>query len=186
MERSDRELLGAAARGTTEAFGAFYGRHARPLLGFFMWRTGNRELAADLTSETFAAAFAGVSAYRGDGDPAAWLYGIARRKLAISRRRGRVESSARAQLAMARLHLEASDLTEIAALAATLPEDTPTLDLLERLPGPQREAIRARMLDELAYPEIASDLRCSEAVVRQRVSRGISALRAQIEPRGAS
>jgi RNA polymerase sigma-70 factor (ECF subfamily) len=186
MDRTDRELLGAAARGSTEAFGAFYGRHVGPLLGFFMWRAGDPEIAADLSSETFAAAFAGVSAYRGDGDPAAWLYGIARRTLAMSRRRGRVEVSARARLAMARLRLDESDLTEIAALAATLPQETPALDLLERLPGPQREAIRARMLDELEYPEIASGLRCSEGVIRQRVSRGMKALRAQLESRGGS
>jgi RNA polymerase sigma-70 factor (ECF subfamily) len=40
------------------------------------------------------------------------------------------------------------------------------------------------MLDELEYPEIARGLRCSEAVVRQRVSRGMRALRADAERRG--
>lgn len=183
MERTDRELLDAAARGATVAFGAFYGRHVRPLLAFFMWRTGDPEVAANLASETFAAAFAGLGGCRGDGDPAAWLYGIARRKLAASRRRGRVEASARARLAMARLRLDDSDVTEITALAATLPEATPALELLERLPAPQREAIRARMLDELEYPAIARGLSCSEAVVRKRVSRGLTTLREQLDPR---
>jgi RNA polymerase sigma-70 factor (ECF subfamily) len=176
-------LLGGAARGIPDAFAAFYRRHVGPVLGFFVWRTGDPELAADLASETFAATFVGVGAFRGDGEPAAWLYGIARRKLAESRRRGRVEASARAQLAMARLQLDEADLAEIESLAAALPADTPALDLLERLPGPQREAIRARMLDELEYPEIARDLKCSEAVVRQRVSRGLALLRDRIEAR---
>jgi RNA polymerase sigma factor (sigma-70 family) len=146
-----------------------------------MWRTGQPEIAADLASETFAPAFAGAKTYRGEAEPVAWLYGIARRKLASSRRRGPVEASARSQLAMRHLQLEQSDLEEISALAAALPAATPALDLLERLPGPQREANRARMLDELEYPEIASGIRCSEAVARQRVSRGMRTLRTQFD-----
>jgi RNA polymerase sigma factor (sigma-70 family) len=179
MHQTDRQLFRAVAEGSAEAFAVFYGRHIRSLLGFFMWRTGEPEIAADLASETFAAAFAGAKTYRGEAEPVAWLYGIARRKLATSRRRGRVEASARSQLAMRHLQLEQSDLDEISALAAALPPATPALDLLERLPEPQREAIRARMLDELEYPEIASGLRCSEAVARQRVGRGMRTLRTQ-------
>jgi hypothetical protein len=57
MTVSDEELL-VASVGDEEAFAAFYRRHARPLAGFFMRRTGDGELAADLTAETFAAALA--------------------------------------------------------------------------------------------------------------------------------
>jgi RNA polymerase sigma-70 factor (ECF subfamily) len=181
---SDRQLLSSAAGGDSGAFGDFYERHVRSLLAFFVQRTGAPEVAADLAHETWVTALAGLSSYRGDGAPAAWLYGIARRKLALSRRRRRVEASARELLSRDALELTASDLEEIEGLAALLPVDTPALDLLERLPEPQREAIRARMLDELEYPEIASGLRCSEAVVRQRVSRGLRALRTEVERRG--
>jgi RNA polymerase sigma factor (sigma-70 family) len=181
---SDRHLLAIAARGDSGAVGEFYGRHARSLLAFFVQRTGAAEVAADLAHETWVAALAGLSSYRGDGAPAAWLYGIARRKLALSRRRGRVEASARERLSREALELTASDVEEIAGLAELLPVDTPALDLLERLPEPQREAIRARMLDELDCPAIASGLDCSEPVVRQRVSRGLRALRTDAERRG--
>jgi RNA polymerase sigma factor (sigma-70 family) len=181
---SDRQLLSVAARGDSGAFGEFYARHVRSLLGFFVQRTGAADVAADLAHETWVAALAGLSSYRGDGAPAAWLYGIARRKLALSRRHGRVEASARGRLLREPLELTSADLEEISGFAELLPVDTPALDLLERLPEPQREAIRARMLDELDYPAIASGLRCSEAVVRQRVSRGLRALRADSERRG--
>jgi DNA-directed RNA polymerase specialized sigma24 family protein len=33
------------------------------------------------------------------------------------------------------------------------------------------------VIAELPYPEIAAELRCSESVVRQRVSRGLAVLR---------
>jgi RNA polymerase sigma-70 factor (ECF subfamily) len=52
---------------------------------------------------------------------------------------------------------------------------------LERLPAGQRAAIRARIVDELDYAEIAGRLACSEAVVRKRVSRGLAALRRDLE-----
>ena len=34
---------------------------------------------------------------------------------------------------------------------------------------PQRDAVRARVLDERSYAEIAGEMDCSEAVVHQRV-----------------
>jgi RNA polymerase sigma-70 factor (ECF subfamily) len=179
--RHDRQLLDAAARGDAPAFGELYRRHVRSLIAFFLHRTGSAEVAADLAHETWVAALQAIPRYRGAGTPAAWLYGIARHKLALSRRHGRVEASARQRLALDPLELDEEDTQQIERLAAILPIETPALDLLERLPEPQREAIRARMLDEQEYPEIARDLQCSEAVVRQRVSRGLRTLREGLE-----
>lgn len=53
--------------------------------------------------------------------------------------------------------------------------------LLQALPGDQREAVRARILDERPYSEIARELRTSELVVRKRVSRGLATLRENLE-----
>ena len=49
--------------------------------------------------------------------------------------------------------------------------------LIDELPPEQREAVRAHVLDEQAYAEIATAGGTSEAVVRKRVSRGLGALR---------
>ena len=51
---------------------------------------------------------------------------------------------------------------------------------LTELPEEQRHAIHARVLQERDYAEIAGELHCSEAVVRQRVSRGLRTLRARL------
>ena len=59
--------------------------------------------------------------------------------------------------------------------------DGTAIELLGDLPPREREAVRARVVDERDYPDIARDLRCSEAVVRKRVSRGLKALRDQME-----
>jgi len=48
----------------------------------------------------------------------------------------------------------------------------PALELLKALPSDQREAVRAHILEERLYSEIARELHCSPGVVRKRVSRG--------------
>src|SRR4051794_41404926 len=99
--RSDEALL-AVARREPAAFAVFYRRHVRALLGYFLRRTRDPELAADLTAETFAAALDGCHRFRPERGPAVgWLYGIARRQLAHAQRRGAGEDRARRRLGMA-------------------------------------------------------------------------------------
>jgi DNA-directed RNA polymerase specialized sigma24 family protein len=52
------------------------------------------------------------------------------------------------------------------------------------LPADQRVAVEARIVDDRSYADIASEMRCSESVVRKRVSRGLATLREQIEEAG--
>jgi len=54
---------------------------------------------------------------------------------------------------------------------------------LAGLPADQREALLKRVVQERSYEEIAHELRCSEVVVRQRVSRGLRTLRSEMEER---
>ena len=51
---------------------------------------------------------------------------------------------------------------------------------LEQLAPDQRAAVRAHVIDERAYGEIAGELNTSEAVVRKRVSRGLAAMRVRM------
>jgi RNA polymerase sigma factor (sigma-70 family) len=167
----DERLL-ATTRAEPAAFGAFYRRHEDSVLGYFLARVGDPEVAADLTAETFAAALASAHRFRPRRKPAvAWLFGIARNKLAMSRRRGRVDARARRRLGMAPLVLTDEAIERISDLDHTA----------LGLPDEQQAAVKARVIDERDYPDIAKDLRCSEAVVRKRVSRGLGALRARME-----
>jgi RNA polymerase sigma factor (sigma-70 family) len=91
----DAQLLAARSHGDADAFAAFYRRHLPRVVAFALRATGDRELAADLTGEVFAAALAACGRYRADHETAApWLLGIAQNKLRESRRRGRVEDAA--------------------------------------------------------------------------------------------
>jgi RNA polymerase sigma-70 factor, ECF subfamily len=178
MTAHDDDLLTRFVDGDAEAFVAFYRRHLPAVLGYFLRRTGDRELTADLTAEVFAAALLGAERYRPGERPAlAWLYGIAAHKLADSRRRGRVEDEARRRLAMEPLVIDDADLARVAEMADVGNAENAVL----QLPQEQREAVLARVVEERSYAEIATQMRCSELLVRQRVSRGLRALRTRIK-----
>jgi RNA polymerase sigma factor (sigma-70 family) len=176
---SDAELL-AAARSDADAFGSFYDRYEAAMVGYFMRRTGDVELAADLTAEVFAAAFAAAGRYQPEAPTAAgWLFTIAHNTLATSLRRGRVEARARRRLGIRdALELAPDDLERIEAAASG---EGWVTGLMGRLPAEQREAVRARILEEQTYGEIATRLRTSELVIRKRVSRGLATLREELE-----
>jgi DNA-directed RNA polymerase specialized sigma24 family protein len=124
----------------------------------------------------FAAALASLSAFRPElGLARAWLFGIARHELAQSWRRGRVEERARRRLGMEPMSLSDEDIERIDRLGAPPPLDS--LSLLQALPAEQRAAVRGRVIEGRDYVELARELDCSELVVRQRVSRGLRALR---------
>ena len=162
--------------GDLEAFGLFYDRYVRALLAFFQRRTSNPEVAADLTAETFAAALVARSRYQPqNANAAAWLFAIAHHKLTDYRRRGRAEDRMRARLGMHAVPVE----TEDAELIRWLGEEVAT-QLVEELPEDQRDAVRAHVLEDRGYAEIAADERLPEATVRKRVSRGLRVLRDRV------
>lgn len=148
------------------------------MLLFFLRRTPSAEVAADLTAEVFAAALGSSRRFRPGAKPAvAWLYGIANNKLASSRNRGRVEERARRRLEAEPLVLSDEALERVEALADAERSAEVIEELLHQLPFEQHEAVRSHILEERGYEEIAADLDCSQAVVRQRVSRGLNTLR---------
>ena len=174
-QRSDAELLLGACT-CSEPFGVFYERHFASLLAFFRRRVPGPEEAFDLTAETFAAALASVPRFQpGPEPPQTWLFAIARHKLSEALRSSRIQDEARRALAMQPIQLdhEAIEILEATATASAI-------ELLETLAADQREAIEAHHIEEHGYAEIAADLRCSESVIRKRVSRGLAALQVHL------
>ena len=177
----DEALLAAMVGGDERAFETFYRRHLGSVTGFHLRRTGRPEVAFDLTAETFAAVVEGCDRFDPErGSALGWLYAIAANKLRDSLRRGRVQDEARRRLGHERIALDDHDLERVDELARG-EDELGLLARLSALPEDQRTAIVARVLDERDYAEIAATLACSEAVVRQRVRRGLRRLRLQLE-----
>jgi RNA polymerase sigma-70 factor, ECF subfamily len=177
--RNDRELLDAARGGEADAYGIFFERYHALVLAYLTRRTRHREAAADLAGEVFARALLAVHRGRGpvDDQAAAWILTVARNALLDSVRRGRVEERARRELGIASLALTDGDLERIDAVTDDADR---VVALVDQLPKDQRAAIKARIVDERDYADIAADLGCSDLVVRQRVSRALKTLRSKL------
>ena len=134
------------------------------------------EEAFDLTAETFAAALASVPRFEPVPEPPrAWLFAIARHKLSEALRSSRIQDEARRALAIQPIKLDDE------AIEIQRGRHAPgAVQLLENLAPEQRDAVKAHHLEERAYAEIAAELRCSEPVIRKRVSRGLAALQVQL------
>src|ERR1700722_10245260 len=86
----DGDLLRAAASGDDRAFAEFYRRWLPLVTGYHLRRTRSRELAFDLTAETFAAVVSDLQRFDPDrGSAAGWLFEIAEHKLLDSVRRAK-------------------------------------------------------------------------------------------------
>src|SRR5215203_4225037 len=85
-ERSDAELLRAVADGDTGAFRVLHERHAAWLTVRLLRRCNDRGLVAEVLQDTFVAVWKAAGSYRGDGEVAGWLWGVAIRRL-VSRLR---------------------------------------------------------------------------------------------------
>ncbi len=171
--------MAALAAGDADAFSAFYRHHLPAVSAYFARRVADREAAFDLTAETFAAVVVSASRFDpGRGPAIAWLLGIASHKLTDSVRRHRVESEARRRLALEPVTITDGDLERIDDAARAGPD---LRELVAALAPDHRDAITAHVIEERSYAEIAADLRCSEAVVRQRVHRGLRRLREQLK-----
>jgi RNA polymerase sigma factor (sigma-70 family) len=160
-----------------EDFGLFYDRHVHAVIGYFSRRIRDPELAADLTAETFAAALVARRRYRiGSTPPVAWLFGIAQHKLIDAHRRGGAQDRMQTRLGMERVPLQEHDRELIEALGREVASE-----LVSHLPPDQAAAITAHVLEDRTYEEIAAGDNVSTATVRQRVSRGLRALRDRME-----
>jgi RNA polymerase sigma factor (sigma-70 family) len=176
---SDSALLSAIAARDGAAFAVFYRRHLPAVLGFLLRETRDPEASADLAAEVFAAVLLSAGRYAEQGESATpWVLGIARNKLLMSFRRGRVEARARHRLGFQAVALDEADLERIEEVA--LGEGGRLISLVDDLPEDERFAVRSRVLEDRPYHEIAGQLQCSELVIRKRVSRGLARMREQL------
>lgn len=175
--RRSRSVLARAAE-EPSAFGIFYERYAREVLGFFTRRVLDAQVAFDLTAETFAVALEQCGAFRGSTpeEERGWLYAIARTQLSRYWRDGSVERRALRRIGVEPVQLSNSETDRVEELAG-LQEVAGRLNgELAGLPPDQQTAIVLRVVEELDYPTVAARLGVSEDAARARVSRGLRAL----------
>ncbi|HWK25921.1 MAG TPA: sigma factor-like helix-turn-helix DNA-binding protein [Solirubrobacter sp.] len=161
-----------------------YARQADRLLAFFVRRTVDPQIAADLWAETFAQTVAGHrrrNALSGDDDrDAAFLFAIARRELARYYRRGYAEQRALQRLGLERPELTGDPAAHVQAVAELDELRAAVAAALAELPDSLRDAVRLRIVERRAYADVAAALAIAEPAARARVSRGLKALAAHL------
>jgi RNA polymerase sigma factor (sigma-70 family) len=176
---SDAGLL---ASGSASDFGTFYDRHARAVLAFACRRTADPELAADITAETFAAAYLARRRYREEGAGArGWLLGIARHQIGRAIRRSRASERARRRLGVPPVAMDDLSYERIEELADLAELRAAVRDALRSISPKVAEAVALRVGEELPYDEVARRLNCSEGAARVRVARGLDQLAGLLE-----
>ena len=167
-------------------FLGLYRDQAQGVLAFFTQRTGQGQVALDLTAETFAQAFAGRARFRGtsNDEARAWLFAIAANLLASYLRRGYAE---RRMVQRLRVEVPAvGDETDRIMQLDAVRQLRPVIEQqLERLSSEQREAVELRVVDEMGFAAIAARLGISEPAARMRVSRGLNTLIQGLGPTSA-
>jgi RNA polymerase sigma-70 factor (ECF subfamily) len=145
-------------------------------------RTDSSQVAADLTSETFARALASLDRYedRGHGF-GSWLQGIAQNELRHYLRWRRVDAAARRRLGIARLEVDESAFDAVERGIDVQLAYARAVQHMTQLSPRLSAAIYLRFVLALPYSEIAARLGCSESAARVRVSRGLTRLLQSME-----
>jgi RNA polymerase sigma-70 factor, ECF subfamily len=163
-------LVELARDGDAEAFGMLYDHYQPSIYRFLFYRTRSRQLAEDLTSETFFRALRSLSTFKWQGrDFGAWLTTIARNLAADHFK------SARTRLELTTddmgFHEGGVDGPENDVLR-TLSTET-LFRALTELPEDQRDCVIMRFLQGLSIAETAEVMGRSEGAIKQLQLRAV-------------
>ena len=78
LMNSSADLVARACQGDQEAFRLIFERYSRPLISFIYDQVGNRDVADELTQETFVRAYRSLHTLRTETKLSTWLFGIAK------------------------------------------------------------------------------------------------------------
>jgi RNA polymerase sigma-70 factor, ECF subfamily len=177
-------LVERAQAGESAAFGLIYDRYVDTVFRFVYFRVGNRQLAEDLTSDTFLRALKRIGSFTWQGrDLGAWLVTIARNLVADHFKSGRY-----------RLEVTTGDVLD-ADREDRGPEGSPEaavvdhitnvalLTAVKQLNPEQQECIVLRFLQGFSVAETAQTMGKNEGAIKALQYRAVRAL-ARLLPEG--
>ncbi len=167
---SDRELLADVAQGDRGALHELFTRHQPWLAARVRQRCADPAIVAEVVNDTFLVVWQKPGKYAGEGEVAAWLWGIAIRTL-LHRLRPRKPVLER----LLHLRQEHEPSAEEAVLLAV--EHTDVGRALKRLSPELVAVVQATVIDGLSTREAAALLGIPSGTVKSRMSRARTELR---------
>jgi len=171
--RSDSALVDALVEGDRQALAELYGRHAPWLLLRLTRRCADAGIVDEVVQDTFVAVWRSAKKYNGQGEVAAWIWGIGiRRMVDALRRRPREYISTTVGHPDVALSAEEQVLlgVEYGDLAGALDRLSPEL----------RAVVQATVLDGLTTGEAAKLLGIPQGTVKSRMKRARGQLREEL------
>jgi RNA polymerase sigma-70 factor (ECF subfamily) len=172
------QLVDRARDGDAEAFALLYDRYVDMIYRYVYYRVGSRQLAEDLTSETFLRALRRIGTFTWQGrDFGAWLVTIARNLVADHFK------SSRFRLEVTTGEMIDPDDVEESPEGAVMEAFTNTalLAAVKRLNPQQQECLVLRFLQGLSVAETARIMGKNEGAIKTLQYRAVRAL-AQLLP----
>ncbi len=167
----DEALVARCMQGDEESFRMIFERYAGSVCGFIYSMLGERDLAEELTQETFVRAYVKIGTLRDAAKLSTWLFGIARNvaREALSVRRSK-----------ARTHVELND-TLLSDISDGNPSPTARLlnkelhgvmlTALDKLDEDKRQVFTLKAFHHLRYDQIAEITGFSLAKVKSDLHR---------------
>jgi len=159
-----------------DQFEQLYEEHAEPLLGFLIYRTGDRALAEEVLADTFERVLRARSRFNPKrGGVKTWIYSIA-----LNRLRDVIRKNEAEQRALERSEAGAPDAAGDAT--ARVEERSTVAAALSELDELEREAVALRYGADLSVAEVADTLGVKVSTAEGRIYRGLRNLRDLLEP----
>ena len=176
-------LIERAKAGEAEAFGQLYDRYVDTVFRFIDFRVGNRQLAEDLTSDTFLRALKRISSFTWQGrDLGAWLVTIARNLVADHYKSGRYRLEITTDVVDADKEDRAPEGTPESAVVNHITNVT-LLTAVRKLNPEQQECIVLRFLQGFSVAETARAMGKTEGAIKALQYRAVRSL-ARLLPDG--
>ena len=199
VETRDVELLGRLKAGDEDAFLEFYRRHQGGLFRYAMHMSGSPQAAADVVQETFLSLIRHAGKYDQEkGNPAAFLFGIARNHLRKLHDKESRYISLSDELSSGLSsdgmnHAKGSNGNGYTPAMVTQSESLQEVlereqigellrDAILTLPDHYREPVTLCDLEGKSYGEAAALLDCPVGTVRSRLNRARSMLLDKLRP----
>jgi RNA polymerase sigma-70 factor (ECF subfamily) len=181
LMNSSRDLVTRVCHGDQEAFRLIFDRYSRPVIGFIYDMVSDRDLAEELTQETFVRAYRGIRGMNPETKLSTWLFGIARN---VARESLRARVRANRQV----------DLEDKAVLDLSDNEPVPVEKLLSKelnelirrslaaLDEDKRLVFTLKVFQHCSYEEIAEITGFSLAKLKSDLHRARAEMRRRIQP----
>ncbi|HYG59600.1 MAG TPA: sigma-70 family RNA polymerase sigma factor [Symbiobacteriaceae bacterium] len=175
----DEQLVVERAKRDPDAFGRLYDVHFDRIYAYIYRKTGDRQAAEDLTSDTFMKALANIKNYRYTGQPfAAWLYRIAANVVTDYYRSRRISTPLDEELS-----LQAPGTSPEEA-ALRLDDQQAVARAIQTLSPDQQDVILLRFSAGLRLKEIAQVIGKTEGAVKALMFRALGGLKGKLTESG--